>query len=94
MVITPVFQTGDECSSPSTSSFFAVSMRGSLVGLISQRHWFESSSRNNMEDKMKIKYFDSTLQMERFVNNVKIRKEQIVTILLLRSGQIAFIYYE
>ena len=47
-----------------------------------------------MEDKMKIKYFDSTLQMERFVNNVKIRKEQIVTILLLRSGQIAFIYYE
>nr|DAX25554.1 MAG TPA: hypothetical protein [Crassvirales sp.] len=47
-----------------------------------------------MEDKMKIKYFDSTLQMERFVNNIKIRKEQIVTILLLRSGQIAFIYYE
>ena len=47
-----------------------------------------------MEDKMKIKYYDSTLQMERFVNNVKIRKEQIVTILLLRSGQIAFIYYE
>nr|DAG88446.1 MAG TPA: hypothetical protein [Crassvirales sp.]DAX30321.1 MAG TPA: hypothetical protein [Crassvirales sp.] len=47
-----------------------------------------------MEEKMKILYFDSTLTMQRVVNEKGIKKEQIVSILQLPVNQIALVYYE
>lgn len=43
---------------------------------------------------MKILYFDSTLTMQRVVNEKGIKKEQIVSILQLPVNQIALVYYE
>lgn len=51
------------------------------------------SLATNMEEKMKVLYFESTLAMQQGVNLRKIKKEQIVSILQL-GNQIAVVYYE
>lgn len=91
--ITPVFQTGYESSILSTCS-----LCGEKKSSI-QSHKLNSAGAlpvpaTNMEEKMKILYFDSTLTMQRVVNEKGIKKEQIVSILQLPVNQIALVYYE
>lgn len=95
MVIMPVFQTGYESSILSTCSLCEVDWRWHPA--LSHKQFYEGSSPSlatNMEEKMKILYFDSTLTMQRVVNEKGIKKEQIVSILQLPVNQIALVYYE